>query len=92
MKGLKNVIYMSVALGMLFYAVPRLDLGQGLTAPAIFGVVWICFALLVVAAHLHAILGVDEETREELGRIGRMKKWQLEKTLQGKSKQLQFRK
>lgn len=92
MKGLKNVIYMSLALGMLFYAAPRLEMGQGLTAGTIFGVVWIGLALLIVAAHLHEILGVDEETREELGRIDRMKKWQLEKTLQGKRKLLQIRK
>jgi hypothetical protein len=61
MKGLKNVIYMSLALGMLFYSVPRLDFNEGLTVSTIFGIVWISMALLVIAAHLHAILGVDEE-------------------------------
>jgi hypothetical protein len=91
-KGLKNVVYMSLALGMLFYAVPRLEMGQGLTAATIFGVAWIGLALLIVAAHLHEILGVDEETREELDRIGKMKKRQLERTLQGKRKLLQIRK
>ncbi|MFC0214103.1 hypothetical protein ACFFK0_16875 [Paenibacillus chartarius] len=92
MKGFRNIIYMSLALGMLFYAVPRLELGQGISTAAVFGAVWIGLALLIVAAHLHEILGVDEETRKELSRIKRMKKWQLEQTLQGKRKVMQFRK
>lgn len=92
MKGLKNVVYMSLALGMLFYAVPRLEMGHGFTAPTIFGIVWIAFALLIVAAHLHEILGVDEETRKELSRIDRMKKWQAEQMLSGKRKLMQIRK
>ncbi|MFD0692471.1 hypothetical protein ACFQZT_00035 [Paenibacillus sp. GCM10027628] len=92
MKGFKNVVFMSLALGMLFYSVPQLEFREGLTLPMIFSVVWIVMALLVVAAHLHHILGVDEEKRRELKRINRMKKWQLEQALQGSRKMLQFRK
>jgi hypothetical protein len=91
-KGLKNVIYMSLAIGMLFYSVPQLEIGQGPTLPAIFGIVWVCLALLVIAAHLHEILGVDEEQRKELLKVKRMKKWQMEQTLRGKRKILQIRK
>lgn len=69
MKEWKSVAYMSLALGMLIYAVPRLEIGQGVTLPTVFGIVWIGFALLVVAAHLHRILGVDEETKQEMARI-----------------------
>jgi hypothetical protein len=83
---------MSLALGMIFYAVPKLQMGQGWSAATVFGVVWIGMALVIVAAHLHEILGVDEETRQELQRIDRMKKWRIEQTLRGKSKLLQFRK
>jgi hypothetical protein len=92
MKGTKNIIYMAMALGMLLYAVPRLDIGSGLTLVNVFGVVWILFALMIVAAHLHEILGVDEEMKREMGRVKRMKAWQLEKLMQGKRKMLQFRK
>ncbi|UJF34723.1 hypothetical protein [Paenibacillus hexagrammi] len=92
MKGFKNVIYMSAALGMLFYSVPKLQFSEGLSLPMIFSLVWIAMALLVVAAHLHQILGVDEERRKELTRINRMKKWQMEQALQGRKKILQFRK
>lgn len=69
MKEWKSVVYMSLALGMLIYAVPRLDIGEGFTLPTVFGIVWIGFALMVVAAHLHRILGVDEETKNELARV-----------------------
>ncbi|MEF3307592.1 MULTISPECIES: hypothetical protein [Paenibacillus] len=69
MKEWKSVIYMSLALGMLIYAVPRLDIGGGFTLPTVFGIVWIGFALMIVAAHLHRILGVDEETKHELARV-----------------------
>ncbi|TBL75175.1 hypothetical protein [Paenibacillus thalictri] len=92
MKGTKHIVYMAIALGMLFYAIPKLDIGQGMTLPTVFGVIWICFALLIIAAHLHEILGVDEEARKEHSRIKRMKKWQLEQLIRGKRKQLQFRK
>ncbi|WP_068773520.1 hypothetical protein [Paenibacillus sp. FJAT-26967] len=91
MKGLKNVIYMSLALGMLLYSVPQLNIGEGFTLPTVAGVVWICFALLVIAAHLHELLGVDEETRQDLVRVKRMKRWQNEQKIQGK-KQLGLRK
>lgn len=84
MKELKSVAYMSVALGMLIYAVPRLEIGQGFTAATVFSIVWIGFALLTVAAHLHRILGVDEETRQELARVRRHARMRREQWLQAK--------
>lgn len=92
MRGTKNIICMSFALGMLIYAVPQLHIGGGLTLPTMFGIVWICFALLVVAAHLHEILGVDEEERRELNRVKYMRKWQLEQLLRGSKKLTQMKK
>lgn len=92
MKGTKNMIYLALALAMLIYAVPQLEIGQGLTAPTIFSIAWICFALMIIAAHLHELLGVDEEQRRELAKIKRMKAWQLEQAVQGRRRMLQFRK
>lgn len=91
-KGWKNIVCMAIALGMLFYGVPRLDIGQGFTLPTVFGIAWICFALLIIAAHLHEILGVEEERKQALGRVKKMKRWQLEQMLGGKRKMLQFKK
>lgn len=91
MKGLKNVVYMSVALGMIVYAVPRIDMSGTATLQTVFSIVWIAFSLMIVAAHLHELLGVDEEKRKELDKIKRMKRWQMEQLVKGKRKVLQVR-
>jgi len=78
----KNIVYMSIALGMLIYAVPRLEIGQGWTLPTAFGIVWILFALAIVASHLHAILRVDEETAAQLDRVKRHRRRQLAQLLE----------
>jgi succinate-acetate transporter protein len=78
MKSWKNLLYMCVALGMLIYAVPRLSMGGGFTAETAFGVVWICFALLIVAAHFHQLLGVDKESRERMRQVKRMKQYRMQ--------------
>ncbi|XEC96455.1 hypothetical protein AB6A23_07900 [Paenibacillus tarimensis] len=74
----RHALYASLAVTMIVVAIPRLDFGQGWTPAALFGAVWIIFALLVVAANLHALLGVDEQMQRELGRIRRAKRlmWQ----------------
>jgi hypothetical protein len=92
MKGMKNVIYMSAALGMLIYAVPQLQIGGGWSLSTVFSVAWICFALLIIAAHLHEILGVDEEARREIRRIKHMRRWQLEQFLSRRKNLMQPRK
>jgi len=86
------MICLSLALGMMIYAVPKLDIGGGWTLPTVFGAIWICFALVIVAAHLHEILGVDEEQRREIKRIKQMRRWQLEQLLNGRTKLFQTKK
>lgn len=83
MKGSKSIVYLSLMLGMMIYAVPQLHMGEGLTMPTIFAVVWLSFALLIVAAHLHDILGVGHETRQELESIRRMRRRQRLRKLGG---------
>ncbi|CAH1200291.1 hypothetical protein AB4114_18615 [Paenibacillus sp. 2RAB27] len=92
LKGFKNVVYMSLAVGMLFYSIPQLNFREVGSLPMIFSVIWLVMALLIIAAHLHQILGVDEEKRKQQLRINRMKKWQMEQLVQGRRKLLQFRK
>ncbi len=77
MHATKHIVYMSAALGMLMYAVPRLSIGQGWTLPTVFGAAWIVFALLIIAAHLHAILRVDEETGAQLVRVRKYRRRQV---------------
>lgn len=88
MNGLKNIIYLSLSLGMLIYAIPRLEVGQGMSLPTIFAIVWLCMALLIIAAHLHAMLGVDEATRKELQNIHAYRRWRSLKMIQDKAKML----
>lgn len=80
MKAWKHILYLCVALGMLVYAAPQLSVGQGFNGASLFGVVWICFALLVIAAQLHELLGVDGEKRERLRQVKRMRHYRLQET------------
>lgn len=92
MKEWKSVVYMSLALGMLIYAVPRLEIGHGFTPGTVFGIVWIGFALLIVAAHLHHILGVDEETKNELNRVRKTARLHRQQWVNGKLRMLDSKK
>ncbi len=87
MKGTRNLIYLGLVMAMLIYAIPLLEIGQGFTPENIFAFVWIVLAVLVIAAHLHQILGVDEETRRQLARVKRYRSWQWSRMISGKPKQ-----
>lgn len=92
MRDFKRLLYLASALGMLLYAVPRLEMGGGWSAQAVFSVVWIGFALLLIAAQLHFILGVDEEMKKELKRIKQVRRGHLARALSGQRPYLQGRK
>ncbi|OGX68434.1 MAG: hypothetical protein A2189_06955 [Paenibacillus sp. RIFOXYA1_FULL_44_5] len=88
----KNVIFLGIALGMMIYAIPRLEVGQGLTQSSIFSVIWISFALLVISSNLHYMIGVDKESRMELDKVKRMKRWKMEQMAGRTTRKLQMRK
>lgn len=72
---LKNIAYLSIAVGMLVYAVPRLFIIQSLSSMQnVFSIVWLLVAILIIAAHLHELFGVDGETRKELDRIYKVRR------------------
>lgn len=74
----KHVVYLLTALAMLLYALPKLSFQDGPGWVFGFGVVWCVFAFLVIAAHLHFIIGVDEEKEKRLAAVRKVKleKWQ----------------
>lgn len=74
----KHVIYMLTALAMLLYALPKLSFQDGPGWVLGFGIVWCVFAFLVIASHLHFIIGVDEEKQQRLDRVRKHKleQWQ----------------
>lgn len=61
---LKSICYLSCALGMVLFALPKLELGQGWSVAAVFGAAWISLALLIIAAHLRIVLRVDQTDGE----------------------------
>ncbi|MDQ0191810.1 hypothetical protein [Paenibacillus wynnii] len=74
----KHFVYLLLALAMLLYALPKLSLGVESGFVFGFGIAWCSFAFLVIAAHLHFILGVDEEKTKRLEAVRKAKldRWQ----------------
>jgi hypothetical protein len=77
MKTLSHLIFGFIALGMLIYAVPKLHVGEGLTLPTVFAIVWLCLAITVIASHLHEILRVDTRAPKELKQIKQVRSSQF---------------
>ncbi|NIK76051.1 hypothetical protein FHS15_001158 [Paenibacillus castaneae] len=68
----RSILYLLIALAMLIYALPRLDLNAPWDWSSVFGMLWLGFALVIIAAHVNVIL-LTEERRKELARIKRAK-------------------
>lgn len=68
----RSILYLLIALAMLVYALPRLDLNAPWDWSSVFGMLWLGFALVIIAAHVNVIL-LTEERRKELARIKRAK-------------------
>lgn len=81
---MKHKMYLVVAISMLVYALPQLFVGHGLTLPTIFAVIWLLFALLIISAQLHFVLGVDEEMKQSLEQVHQMKKWRRTQIIKGR--------
>ncbi|WP_334073939.1 hypothetical protein [Paenibacillus sp. A14] len=83
---IKHVVYLILALAMLVYALPMISFKPGAGWVSIFGAVWAAFAFLVIGAHLHFILGVNEEKQRALDAVRRAKlrEWQSKWSEEGK--------
>lgn len=84
MRKIGSIAGLALGAGLLFYAIPRLDIGQGWTAPSVFALAWLLMMLVVVAAYLHDMLGVNEETRQQLHHVKRMRRWKAEQSMRSK--------
>lgn len=78
-KKWKHGVYVLVALAMMVIAVPNISLTGGLNLINGFGMVWVLFALMVIGANLHFMLGVDDEKRKALERVrkAKLQQWQM---------------
>lgn len=79
----KNILFIALTFAMLLYAIPQLSFDETWTASTIFSLLWILFSLVVIAAHLHQLLGVDEAEQERLDAIKRVRKWKMNQLMQG---------
>ncbi|SDT27684.1 hypothetical protein SAMN05444162_3646 [Paenibacillaceae bacterium GAS479] len=82
----KHGIYMLAALGMLAYALPRLELDSAWTAATVFGVLWSALALLVIAANLRVLISDRERERKRISAIRRQQAFQAGKRLEQQQK------
>lgn len=87
----KSGIAILMSLGLLIYALPRLEMGEGWTLPTVFGLVWIGMILLILSAHLYQLLLADQETKEELERVRKYKQLQNRRWLEHKLEKAQSR-
>ncbi|MNJ47574.1 hypothetical protein [Paenibacillus bouchesdurhonensis] len=74
----KHAVYLILSLGMLIYALPLISFDSGAGWMSLFGAVWAAFAFMVIGAHLHFLLGVNEEKQRALEAVRRAKlrEWQ----------------
>ena len=77
----RSFLFFALAVGMLIYAVPRLNVGNGWTEETIFAVFWIAISLLLIAAHLHGWMGISEQTQKELDAVKRYKFWRQQQRI-----------
>lgn len=86
---LKHFMYLIIALAMLVYALPMISFEPGAGWISAFGAVWALFAFLVIGAHLHFILGVNEEKQQKLEEVRRAKyrEWESKWLKEDKQKQ-----
>ncbi|MNI23602.1 hypothetical protein D3C73_771960 [compost metagenome] len=82
----KHVVYLILALAMLVYALPMISFDPGAGLVSVFGMVWSAFAFLVIGAHLHFLLGVNEEKQRALdaARRAKVREWELKWQEDGK--------
>lgn len=78
-----SVISIVVVLAMLLIALPTIPLREGWSLASVFGIVWAAFAVLIIGAHLHRLLRVDEETEARMRQVKAEKYRKLEQRILG---------
>lgn len=81
----RHFIYLLIAVAMLIYALPQLEIGAPWNLMSVFGLIWVGFTLLVITANVNILFFVSEEQRKELARIKRSKALLWERKLQQKA-------
>lgn len=90
---MKYALNAVIALAVLVYGAPRMELTDGRLWQNAFGVLWVVLAILVAAAHLYKLFGTDEAAERELARIKRAKweRWEHRLGLSQRSEKARFK-
>ncbi|MFC4767793.1 hypothetical protein [Effusibacillus consociatus] len=73
-QALRSFVYMGLGLAVLFYAIPQLP-EVSWSAGGVFSVVWLLFGVLIIAANLYYLIGVDKERKR---RLQHQRNWERE--------------
>lgn len=65
----RHLLYLIAALGMLFFAMMKLEQGGSGEGYRLFWYAWVAFSAVIIAANVNMLLFVSEEKRKELARI-----------------------
>lgn len=77
-KKMRSLCCFMIGLTLLFYAIPRMPIGEAAQMGTGFSVIWVTFALLVIGANLHHALGLDYEEQRDHRRNQQEKLWRRE--------------
>lgn len=80
-RKIRTGLYFALAVGMLIYAVPRMTIGGGWTEETIFSTAWICMALLIIAAQLYHLIGVNDKVEQDIQTLKRYKYWRIQQQI-----------
>lgn len=78
----RHVVYLALALVMLGIGLPEMRFAAEWSAHVVFSFSWAAFVLLIVAANLYALLGMDEDTAKQLQRVKLAKRLAWQRQLQ----------
>ncbi|OPA80869.1 hypothetical protein BVG16_00520 [Paenibacillus selenitireducens] len=78
----KSVIYLGIALGMLLFAWPKLNVLLSWSQGTAFVIAWLVLALLIIASQLHFLLIASEKQEAKIQRLRRYRRlqWQQKMT------------
>lgn len=77
----KSVMYLGIALGMLLFAWPKLNVLLSWSQGSLFVIAWLGLALLIIASQLHFLLIASEKQEAKIQRLRRYRRLQWQQKI-----------
>lgn len=77
----QKLIYLTISLSVIFYALPNLDFFSSNLYEQIFSIVWTLFAIVILGSHLQQLININEDRRRKLFRVKRYGLWRREQEI-----------